>query len=968
MLGAIIGDIVGSTREWHNKKTEDFELVPTGSRFTDDTVMTLAVAEWLMTDPEHHSETLVACMQRLGRKYPNAGYGKLFSMWLMSDHPQPYNSFGNGSAMRVSPVGLYANSLEEALELARITASVSHNHPEAIKGAQAIAGCVFLKKNASWGGEEEIRQYITEKIGYNLDFNLDDVRDAYGFDVTCQGSVPIAIKAYLERSGYPAEKALRLAISMGGDSDTIGAMTASIAGADRYCCGRGFHPNVVSQCRELLPADLLDINDRFEAFVSRPLHQCYYVGGTLFAGEYPGGKYVELAESKLKRMHHFGVRHFVDLTEEGELRPYRQLLPNDTTYLRFPIRDVDVPKSVEAVHQLIDKMENLMKQDGFTYIHCWGGVGRTGTIVACYEARQMEEPTLEKALTAMRSRFSNMPKASHRKSPETQEQIDFVRQFVESCKQREEYMRLRTKDRIRGSMMAGAAGDALGYTVEFMSRRSIIEQYGSKGITKFDLTSDGKALVSDDTQMTLFTACGMLMGVTRGYMRGVGGQPEKYVDGAYLDWYYTQTGRKKNMQTHDFHYTWLRDLPELAHRRAPGNTCLSACESLLQGKKVQNHSKGCGGIMRVAPMALLMAGYWSRNKSFYNVQQMDEAGAEVAAVTHKHPLAFLPSAMLTHLIYRVIRMEENEIKANIADIALETINVFDNIYKGEYEEDKRSLSNLTRMAVKLATNSKSDAENIRMLGEGWTGDEAWAIALYCVVRHIGSIEDAIIAAVNHDGDSDSTGAVCGNIMGAIYGYEAMKQKRLFCQQDKELEQTIELSNIILTLADDLYTSCIISEYAPIDTPEKRQWYDRYCEMKPIGLINILMYDRAYTPERISELKENEIFVFGSNLAGAHGGGAARLAYKRFGAVWGEGVGLHGQTYAIPTMQGGVETIKPYVDAFIRFAKAHSQLTFLVTRIGCGIAGFRDEEIAPLFTDAINVENIILPKEFVENIL
>ena len=967
MLGAIIGDIVGSTREWHNIKTEDFELVPKGSRFTDDTVMTLAVAEWLMTDPEHHSETLVACMQRLGRKYPNAGYGKLFSMWLMSDHPQPYNSFGNGSAMRVSPVGLYANSLEEALELARITASVTHNHPEGIKGAQAIAGCVFLKKNAGWNSEE-IGRFIREKIGYNLDFNLDDVRDAYGFDVTCQGSVPIAIKAYLERSGYPAEKALRLAISMGGDSDTIGAMTASIAGADRYCCGRGFHPNVVSQCRELLPADLLDINDRFEAFVSRPLHQCYYVGGTLFAGEYPGGKYVELAESKLKRMHHFGVRHFVDLTEEGELRPYRQLLPNDTTYLRFPIRDVDVPKSVETVHQLIDKMENLMKQDGFTYIHCWGGVGRTGTIVACYEARQMKEPTLEKALTAMRSRFSNMPKASHRKSPETQEQIDFVRQFVESCKQREEYMRLRTKDRIRGSMMAGAAGDALGYTVEFMSRRSIIAQYGSKGITKFDLSSDGKALVSDDTQMTLFTACGMLMGVTRGYMRGIGGQPEKYVDGAYLDWYYTQTGRKKKMLTDDFHYTWLRDLPELAHRRAPGNTCLSACESLLQGKEVQNHSKGCGGIMRVAPMALLMAGYWSRYKSFYNVQQMDEAGAEVAAVTHKHPLAFLPSAMLTHLIYRVIRMEENEIKANIADIALETINVLDNIYKGEYEEDKHFLANLTRMAVKLATNSKSDAENIRMLGEGWTGDEAWAIALYCVVRHIGSIEDAIIAAVNHDGDSDSTGAVCGNIMGAIYGYEAMKHKRLFCQQGKELEKTLELSNIILTLADDLYTSCIISEYAPIDTPEKRQWYDRYCEMKPIGLINILMYDRAYTPERISELKENEIFVFGSNLAGAHGGGAARLAYKRFGAVWGEGVGLHGQTYAIPTMQGGVETIKPYVDAFIRFARAHSRLTFLVTRIGCGIAGFRDEEIAPLFTDAINVENIILPKEFVENIL
>lgn len=127
----------------------------------------------------------------------------------------------------------------------------------------------------------------------------------------------------------------------------------------------------------------------------------------------------------------------------------------------------------------------------------------------------------------------------------------------------------------------------------------------------------------------------------------------------------------------------------------------------------------------------------------------------------------------------------------------------------------------------------------------------------------------------------------------------------------------------------------------------------------------LMYNKEYTPEHISELTDNEIFVFGSNLAGAHGGGAARLAYERFGAVWGNGVGLQGQSYAIPTMQGGVETIRPYVDAFILFAKEHKQFTFLVTRIGCGIAEFRDEDIAPLFKEAEDVANIILPKEFVE---
>lgn len=125
-----------------------------------------------------------------------------------------------------------------------------------------------------------------------------------------------------------------------------------------------------------------------------------------------------------------------------------------------------------------------------------------------------------------------------------------------------------------------------------------------------------------------------------------------------------------------------------------------------------------------------------------------------------------------------------------------------------------------------------------------------------------------------------------------------------------------------------------------------------------------MYNREFTPGRISELKNNEIFVFGSNLAGAHGGGAARAAYNKFGAVWGEGVGLFGRSYAIPTMQGGVDTIKPYVDEFIRFAKEHCELKFLVTRIGCGIAGFGDSEIAPLFEEAIDVENIILPRSFV----
>ena len=839
ILGGIVGDIIGSTREWNNVKTEDFVLLPQGSCFTDDTVMTLAVAEWLMTDPSHSESALIECMQRLGRKYPNAGYGGMFCRWLVTDNPEPYNSFGNGSAMRVSPVGLYANSMEEALELARITASVSHNHPEGIKGAQAVAAAIYLKRTEEFDVEGKIKHFVEKRFGYNLDTDLREIRKDYAFDLTCQGSVPIAIMAYLQEP-YRAEKAIRLAVSMGGDSDTIGCMTASIATVERphVISSSSLSHEIEDRCRELLPPDLLEINDRFLAFINRPLYQSYEVsvaGGAVYAGEYPGDKNEVVAREKIAHMYHFGIRHFIDLTEEGELCPYNHLLPSDTTYTRFPIIDCGVPKSIESVRRLLLRIEELKKMDGCMYLHCWGGVGRTGTIVACYLFQNVEEPDLNKTLEVLRSRFSEMPKSAYRETPETKVQIDFVEQFINSNKVYKEDKAKRVPDSIRGCLMAGAAGDALGYEVEFMSRRSILSRFGENGITKFALDRNGKALISDDTQMTLFTANGMLMGLTRGHMRGIGGRPENYVMGAYLDWYYTQTGRKREMLINDWHPTWLRDLPEMAHLRVPGNTCLSACESLFRGEKVQNNSKGCGGIMRVAPMALLDAGYASRNENSYSIEELAEAGGEIAEVTHKHPLGFLPASLLTVLLYKIVPMSPKQVCEEIDGIVADTVNILDRIYKGNHEADKRYLKELTNRAVKLAHTNISDADAIRQLGEGWVAEETWAIALYCAIRHIDSVEDAIIASVNHDGDSDSTGSVCGNIMGAIYGYEHIKNRNIFCPAGKNFEDTLELSEIILALADDLSTGCIISEYDSIDTPEKRQWYERYCEMKPAGI-------------------------------------------------------------------------------------------------------------------------------------
>lgn len=838
ILGGIVGDIIGSTREWNNVKSEDFELLPVGSNFTDDTVMTLAVAEWLMTDPAHSERTLVECMQRLGRKYPNAGYGGMFHRWLNAEDPEPYNSFGNGSAMRVSPVGLYANSLEEALKLARITASVSHNHPEGIKGAQAIAASIYLKRTEIFETEGKIKRFVEQNLGYNLDVDLRDIRNGYTFDVTCQGSVPIAIMAFLQEP-YSAEKAIRLAVSMGGDSDTIGCMTASIATAERPHTIRGgsLSHEIEDKCRKLLPSDLLEINDRFMAFINRPLNQSYEVTGrgVIYAGEYPGDKDEAIAKRKIEQMYHFGIRHFIDLTEEGELRPYSYLLPKGTTYTRFPIRDCGVPTSIEDVQYLLLRIEELKKMEGYVYLHCWGGVGRTGTIVACYISQNWEEPDLNHTLEVLRRHFSEMPKSAYRKTPETNEQVNFIERFIKANVSSKTEKANRVADSIRGCLMAGAAGDALGYEVEFISRQAILSRFGEQGIVEFALDGSGKALVSDDTQMTLFTANGLLMGLTRGYMRGIGGRPEKYVDKAYLDWYYTQTERKCEILTNGWHCTWLRDLPEMAQLRAPGNTCLSACESLFRHEEVRNNSKGCGGIMRVAPMALLDAGYASRNENGYSIEKLAEAGGEIAECTHKHPLGFLPASLLTVLLYKVIPMSAKQVRENIGCIVAETSDMLDVIYKGEYASDKRYLKELTEKAVRLAHSDISDADAIRQLGEGWTGDEAWAIALYSAVRHIDSVEDAIIASVNHDGDSDSTGSICGNIMGAIYGYEHIKARNIFCPDGRRLEDTLELSEIILALADDLSTGCIISEYDPIDTSEKRQWYERYCEMKPAGI-------------------------------------------------------------------------------------------------------------------------------------
>ena len=230
MLGAIIGDIVGSRFEFNNVKSKEFELFTKKCRPTDDSVMSLAVCRAILDfngDYDKLSDDAIKYMREIGQHYPRCGYGGHFYFWIYSpEKPKPYNSFGNGSAMRVSACGFAANSLEEAKQLSAAVTKVSHNHPEGMKGAEAVAAAIYLARTGST--IDEIRECVNEHY-YKLDFTLDEIRDSYGFYEICQKSTPQAIEAFLESTSY--EDAIRNAISIGGDSDTIAAMAGGIAEA-----------------------------------------------------------------------------------------------------------------------------------------------------------------------------------------------------------------------------------------------------------------------------------------------------------------------------------------------------------------------------------------------------------------------------------------------------------------------------------------------------------------------------------------------------------------------------------------------------------------------------------------------------------------------------------------------------------------------------------------------------------------
>lgn len=354
---------------------------------------------------------------------------------------------------------------------------------------------------------------------------------------------------------------------------------------------------------------------------------------------------------------------------------------------------------------------------------------------------------------------------------------------------------MRDVNKFRGCLIGGAAGDALGYAVEFMNEKSIFERFGDKGITEYELIN-GVAKISDDTQMTLFTANGLLLCTTRAMMKGLRLSYIDHIRDMYKCWYRTQQGTFPTKN--EYRRSWLLNVPELYDRRAPGKTCMSAIAAGAEGtiEKPVNNSKGCGGVMRVAPIGLYFT------DMDMDIAHSDMLAADAAALTHGHELGYIPAAGLSHIV-RLVSESDISLKDAVYDMIVSMQELFSD------KEHIGYFNDLIYKACELADTGIDDLDAIHQLGEGWVAEETLAIAIYCALKYENDFEKALIASVGHNGDSDSTGAVLGNILGAYIGYDAIPQK---------FKTGLEIIDTILEIADDLFNDCKMSEFGKVYDP------------------------------------------------------------------------------------------------------------------------------------------------------
>lgn len=360
---------------------------------------------------------------------------------------------------------------------------------------------------------------------------------------------------------------------------------------------------------------------------------------------------------------------------------------------------------------------------------------------------------------------------------------------------------MRDLDKFKGCIVGGSVGDALGYAVEFQSIYEIQERYGYGGITKFEL-ENSIAKISDDTQMLLFTAAGLLTGTTNLIVDNMMSSYIEFLRDAYLDWYKTQT---ESYPLEGEVHSWLLNERDLFYQRSPGRTCLSALSKGGQGtiQNPINNSKGCGGVMRVAPIGLYFSG------KDINVEEVVMLGAKSAALTHGHILGYISAGFLTNMIFLLSQNNNMTILESVKS----SMNTIEKLFPSTHQ---KRLNSLIEKAISLSNQNIKDIDAISILGEGWVAEETLAIAIYSSLKYENDFEKAIIASVNHSGDSDSTGSVTGNIMGTHLGFNKIPNKYL---------ENLDLLDVQIEIATDLYNDVQLNE----DTTINREWKEKYVD-------------------------------------------------------------------------------------------------------------------------------------------
>jgi ADP-ribosylglycohydrolase/protein-tyrosine phosphatase len=517
-----------------------------------------------------------------------------------------------------------------------------------------------------------------------------------------------------------------------------------------------------------------------------PFPRSYWViPDILLAGEFPGAKNQVEARDKLGRLIDCGIRQIINLMETDEtdhsgylFHKYERIISEvaekkkvSVDCLRFPIADLNVP-TVSQMEAILDTIAAGIESRNPVYIHCWGGIGRTGTVVGCFLLQNgMAHPgNVLDVIDALRK---DDP-MHHCRSPETDTQRQFVTNWLNQTKKPPTRL-----SRTIGCVLGGAVGDAFGAPVEFLSLHDIKRRFGKIGITEYAEAYGRKGAITDDTQMLLFTAEGLILSKIRQEYTS-GGLVIPAIYHAYLRWLYTQDTHRqgqlvKNHGTCAVIDGILTGHKEFFSQRAPGNSCLSSLRSGKMGTMDHpiNDSKGCGGVMRVAPIGL----------AYPDAQEAFLLGCKSAAITHGHPTGYLSAGFLASLISRIASGKP----------LIEAISDSCRILR-KYKDHHECLK-AVEAAADLAHQQNPSPEDIETLGAGWVAEEALAIGLCCTLVAGDNFRQGVLLAVNHSGDSDSTGSIAGNIIGAQYGTDVIPNEWL---------SNLELKDIINEVAADLF--------------------------------------------------------------------------------------------------------------------------------------------------------------------